>query len=165
MKFTKTLAAGVTVVALSLTAVGVANAQKDRNGYHDFERGCDSMMMHHKGGKSHKGLRHMFRGLDLTDEQKQQMKTIISEARNDRPEPNLELAQDQMMKRQQLMQSDTFNEASAKAIIEARQQKQAERMLKQMKVQHQLYQILTPEQQAELEQRQAEKLERMMSRF
>lgn len=67
-----------------------------------------------------------------------------------------------------LMSAATFDEAAAKALIAERQAKGEARALEAMKLQHQMYQLLTPEQkakfQARFDERKADREERRKER-
>ncbi|QYJ75185.1 MULTISPECIES: Spy/CpxP family protein refolding chaperone [Shewanella] len=131
---------------------------------------------HHEGG--HEGrpmmdnMRHMFRGLDLTDEQKTQFRELMKAHKDERKaqregkDDAARTAHHEKMKA--LMSAATFDEAAAKALIAERQAKGEARALEAMKLQHQMYQLLTPEQkakfQARFDERKADREERRKER-
>ncbi len=61
---------------------------------------------------------------------------------------------------QALMTSGNFDEAKAKEIIEQRQQVREQHMLERMKLHNQIYNLLTPEQQAKFKERMDRRGER-----
>ncbi|WP_417349801.1 Spy/CpxP family protein refolding chaperone [Ferrimonas sp.] len=159
MKLTKTLTlAAVAGLVLSMTAVSTASAKNHGQGYHQ-EMGGEF----HQGGGKH--MKRMLRGLDLTDEQKQQVKDILTKAKADRPERDPQFMKAQMERHHQLMLAAEFDEQAAREAIAVRQAKMAEMQLKQMKVQHEIMQLLTAEQKQKLEERRAERMKRFEDRF
>ncbi|USD37682.1 MULTISPECIES: Spy/CpxP family protein refolding chaperone [Ferrimonas] len=155
--------ASVAAVALAATAVAGVAAQ-DKNyggGYYD---GHHKQGKHDRGGRGH-DIRKMLRSLDLSDEQKQQVRDIMTQARDNRVKPDIEAVKLQMEKRQQLLESPEFNSELANELIQYRQTRMAERQLQQMQTHHKIYQILTAEQKQKLADRKAQKMERMLDKF
>ncbi|QPT12923.1 ATP-independent periplasmic protein-refolding chaperone [Serratia rubidaea] len=93
-------------------------------------------MMHHKG----KG--GPFAGLNLTEQQRQQMRDIMKEAHQNRGHGMKE----QRQALHTLVASDSFDEAKAKAQIDTISKAQSERMLARAKAENKMYNLLTPEQ-------------------
>ncbi|MGL6020565.1 MAG: ATP-independent periplasmic protein-refolding chaperone Spy [Gibbsiella quercinecans] len=97
-------------------------------------------MMHHHKGPDKKG--GPFAGLNLTEQQRQQIRDIMKEShpkdgfagRNDRQALH------------NLVAADSFDEAKAKEQIDAFSKAQAERMLARVKAENKVYNLLTPEQ-------------------
>ena len=85
-------------------------------------------MMHHKGMPGHHDM--MFKDLNLTDAQKQQVRDIMNERRA----------------MHDLIASDTFDKAKASAQIDKMEAQHKEMMLSRMETQNKIYNILTPEQ-------------------
>jgi len=101
----------------------------------------NSQMMHHKG-KS--GMMHdmMFKGLNLTDAQKQQARDIMKSQRESMPRPSA----DERREMHDLIASDTFDKAKAEAAIDKMEAQHKAMALSRMETQNKLYNILTPEQ-------------------
>ncbi|PIW61726.1 MAG: hypothetical protein COW15_07070 [Shewanella sp. CG12_big_fil_rev_8_21_14_0_65_47_15] len=121
-------------------------------------QGCDHSMgeFHRNGDRmAHDGMHRMFEGLDLTDAQKADIKQLFAEQRatrsEDRPTKEQRLAHRAEM--QALITSATFDETQAKAMLSAQQEKRQEHAIERMKVQNQIYNLLTPEQQAKFKAR------------
>ena len=93
--------------------------------------------MHHKGPK---GPHHdmMFKGLNLTDAQKQQIRDIKKG----------EFAQMQQERRSmhEVIASDTFDKAKAEAQIAKMDEQRKAHMLAHLETQNKIYNVLTPEQ-------------------
>ena len=70
------------------------------------------MMMHHKGGPGQHDM--MFKGLNLTDAQKQQIRDIMKSQRENMKRPSLE----ERRAMHELIASDTFDKAKAEAQID-----------------------------------------------
>ncbi|MCT8988552.1 Spy/CpxP family protein refolding chaperone [Shewanella phaeophyticola] len=111
--------------------------QMDRNG--DRQQGS-------RGGMHN--MHKMLRKLDLTDAQKEQVKVIAEKYKADRPErPTKEQREAHRAEMLALVTSASFDEAKATEMAEAQHQKRLQGMLSQLKMQNEIYQVLTPEQQ------------------
>ncbi|MBX8459170.1 ATP-independent periplasmic protein-refolding chaperone Spy [Enterobacter sp. RIT637] len=100
------------------------------------------MMMHHKGkpGMHHEMM--MFKDLNLTDAQKQQVRDIMKSQRDQMKRPPLE----ERRAMHDIIASDTFDKAKAEAQIDKMAEQHKARMLAHMETQNKIYNILTPEQ-------------------
>ena len=97
----------------------------------------------HKGG-----MHKMLRKLDLTDAQKVQVKAIFDKYQANRPErPTKEQRAEHRTEMLALITTAGFDEAKATEMAEAQQQKHLQKMLTHLKMQNEIYQLLTPEQQ------------------
>lgn len=98
-------------------------------------------MMHHKG--MHGGQHEMmFKGLNLTDAQKQQIRDIMKGQRGNMKRPSL----DERRAMHELIASDTFDKAKAEAQIDKMEAQHKAMALSRMETQNKIYNILTPEQ-------------------
>ena len=99
------------------------------------------MMMHHKGKP---GPHHdmMFKYLNLTDAQKQQVRDIMKSQRDQMKRPPLE----ERRAMHDLIASDSFDKAKAEAQIDKMAEQHKAGMLARMESQNKIYNILTPEQ-------------------
>ena len=100
------------------------------------------MMMHHKGkpGMHHEMM--MFKDLNLTDAQKQQIRDIMKSQRDQMKRPPLE----ERRAMHDIIASDSFDKAKAEAQIDKIAEQHKARMLAHMETQNKIYNILTPEQ-------------------
>ncbi|WP_334351384.1 ATP-independent periplasmic protein-refolding chaperone Spy [Enterobacter bugandensis] len=100
------------------------------------------MMMHHKGkpGMHHEMM--MFKDLNLTDAQKQQIRDIMKSQRDQMKRPPLE----ERRAMHDIIASDSFDKAKAEAQIDKMADQHKARMLAHMETQNKIYNILTPEQ-------------------
>lgn len=98
-------------------------------------------MMHHKGKP---GMHHdmMFKNLNLTDAQKQQIRDIMKEQRGKMQRPSL----DERREMHSLIASDTFDKAKAEAMINKQEEQHKAMALSRMETQNKIYNILTPDQ-------------------
>jgi Spy/CpxP family protein refolding chaperone len=97
----------------------------------------------------------MFRGLNLTDDQRSKIKQI-SESFRERTQP---LHQELQTKRQALRQADaggTFNEAAATQTLTETAGLEAKLMGERFKMRQEMLSVLTPEQKTQLEQKRAD---------
>lgn len=156
MKFSKRIAA--TVIALPLM-MGSMSAMAFGGKHHDGEG------MH--GGKGMMG-KHLLRGVDLTDEQKAELKTLREQKREDMKANKGEFRTQMMAERQQMQQlmlADNFDEAAVRALAEKMVDQQVERRVAMMKGQHEMMSILTPEQKVQVKENMDKMAERMQKRM
>lgn len=99
------------------------------------------MMMHHKGPGMHNEMM-MFKDLNLTDAQKQQIRDIRKSEREQMKRPPLE----ERRAMHDIIASDSFDKAKAEAQIDKMAEQHKARMLAQFETQNKIYNILTPEQ-------------------
>ncbi|EAB2006171.1 ATP-independent periplasmic protein-refolding chaperone [Salmonella enterica] len=98
-------------------------------------------MMQHKGkfGPHHD---MMFKNLNLTDAQKQQIRDIMKAQREKIKRPPLE----ERRAMHDIIASDTFDKAKAEAQITKMEAQRKANMLAHMETQNKIYNVLTPEQ-------------------
>ncbi|EAW7764996.1 ATP-independent periplasmic protein-refolding chaperone [Salmonella enterica] len=98
-------------------------------------------MMQHKGkfGPHHD---MMFKNLNLTDAQKQQIRDIMRAQREQMKRPPLE----ESRAMHDIIASDTFDKAKAEAQITKMEAQRKANMLAHMETQNKIYNVLTPEQ-------------------
>ncbi|ECA9735664.1 ATP-independent periplasmic protein-refolding chaperone [Salmonella enterica subsp. enterica serovar Carmel] len=98
-------------------------------------------MMQHKGkfGPHHD---MMFKNLNLTDAQKQQIRNIMKAQREQMKRPLLE----ERRAMHDIIASDTFDKAKAEAQITKMEAQRKANMLAHMETQNKIYNVLTPEQ-------------------
>ena len=99
------------------------------------------MMMHHKGPGMHNEMM-MFKDLNLTDAQKQQIRDIRKSERDQMKRPPLE----ERRAMHDIIASDSFDKAKAEAQIDKMAEQHKARMLAHLETQNKIYNILTPEQ-------------------
>lgn len=84
----------------------------------------------------------MFKGLNLTDAQKQQIRDIMKSQRENMKRPSLE----ERRAMHDLIASDTFDKAKAEAQIDKMEAQHKAMALSRPETQNKIYNILTPEQ-------------------
>ncbi|QHM70837.1 ATP-independent periplasmic protein-refolding chaperone Spy [Mixta intestinalis] len=97
--------------------------------------------MHHRGPMEH-GPMGMYKNLNLTDAQKQQMRDIMKDARKDMKRPSLE----ERRANHAIIAADSFDRSKAEAQAEKMTANAKENALAMMETQNKLYNVLTPEQ-------------------
>lgn len=112
----------------------------------------------HRGGPQGSQLLKGLKGLDLTDAQRAQIKTLMENARATLPARDTMQSSHQAM--QALIKAPQFDAVAARQLLEAQQDKQLEAQLARLKLQHDIRAVLTDEQKAKLDERQAKMLER-----
>ena len=109
--------------------------------------GADKPMMHKP--PRHGGMQHeMFKGLNLTDAQKQQMRTIMKESHKEMKRPSLE----ERRAVHNIIASDSFDKAKAEAQAEQMSANGKARAMSMLETQNKLYNVLTPEQKKQFNQ-------------
>lgn len=96
----------------------------------------------HKPPMRHHGMEMMFKGLNLTDAQKTQIKTILRDGHKEMKRPSLE----ERRADHSIIASDTFDRAKAEAQAEEMTANAKDRALAMMETQNKIYNVLTPEQ-------------------
>lgn len=112
----------------------------------------------HRGGPHGSQLLKGLKGLDLTDAQREQIKTLMEKARTTLPSQEAMQSSHQAM--QALIKAPQFDAVAARQLLESQQDKQLEAQLVRLKLQHDIRAVLTDEQKAKLDERQAKMLER-----
>lgn len=125
----------------STLALGAANLAHAADATTTTATTTDAPMMHHKGPR---GGHHdmMFKNLNLTDAQKQQVRDIMKGQRENMKRPSV----DERREMHSLVTSDSFDKAKAEAQINKMEQQHKSMMLSRLETQNKIYNILTPEQ-------------------
>ncbi|MFB5746616.1 ATP-independent periplasmic protein-refolding chaperone Spy [Cedecea sp. S5-13] len=125
----------------STLALGAANLAHAADATPAADAKTDAPMMHHK---MMRGPMHemMFKDLNLTDAQKQQIKDIMKEQRGKMQRPSA----DERRAMHDLIASDSFDQAKAQAQVDKMAEQNKTRMLAHMQTQNKIYNILTPDQ-------------------
>lgn len=117
----------------------------------------DGMEMHPKGDRMarHDGMHHMLRGLELTDAQKAEIKKLFEQHKASRKEerPADEVRAAHKAEMLALVSAEQFDEAQAKQFVAAQQDRHQANMLERLKMQNEIYNLLTPEQQSQFKAR------------
>ncbi len=141
-----------------LFAILASSALLTTSVYAQGSEHCDN----HKGECQKKGCRMahgdmhgMFAGLDLTDAQQAQIKQLLADQKAARSEarPTKEARVAHRNEMHSLITAATFDEAQAKALLSAQQEQRQTQALERMRVQNQIYNLLTPEQQTKFKAR------------
>lgn len=101
--------------------------------------------------KSGKRLDRMTKYLELTDEQRTNIEAIIADFKTKRPQMDREVKKEKHLAMKErfkaLMADPAFDEAAVTQYLNEKSAKKNERQVEQLKMQHAIYQQLTPEQQ------------------
>ena len=139
----------IAVIVLALGAIFVVAQKSDGKGGRGFGK---------RGGHGRGGM--MMRGLDLTEEQKGQFKSI-REASRSKVQPIREALKANRQKLHEMTKSGTFDEATVTALANEQAGLSAQLMVERARVQSQTFALLTDEQKAKA----AEAREKMKERF
>lgn len=143
IKLSTLIAAILTVSSLSVASVAVAQVDTSAKSNIQYKQHSRIHSPQHR-------FMRMFKSVDLTDEQQQQMQLLIQQHKADRNSQSASKQQysDTKAAISQLMQADHFDQAQAEQLIQQRQVQQ--RQLQRLKLQYDLLQVLTPEQRQQL---------------
>jgi len=97
---------------------------------------------------------HMFDGISLTEHQRQQMRDLMQRARHDQPPVNVS----EMETMHRLVTAENFDENAVRIQAEKMAQEQISRQVEMAKVRNQMYHLLTPDQQAVLNQKHQQRM-------
>jgi len=100
---------------------------------------------------------HMFDGISLTEHQRQQMRDLMQQARHEQPPVNVS----EMETMHRLVTAEKFDENAVRAQAEKMAQAQVARQVEMAKVRNQMYHLLTPEQQAVLNEKHQQRMEQL----
>lgn len=100
---------------------------------------------------------HMFDGISLTEHQRQQMRDLMQQARHEQPPVNVS----EMETMHRLIIAENFDETAVRAQAEKMAQAQVDRQVEMARVRNQMYRLLTPEQQAVLNEKHQQRMEQL----
>lgn len=103
------------------------------------------------------GQNHMFDGVRLSEQQRQQMRDLMRQARYDLPGVNV----DEVETMHKLVTADNFDEAAVQAQAEKMAQEQVKRQVEMARVRNQMYNLLMPEQKSVLDQKHQQRVLQM----
>ena len=109
------------------------------------------------GATQHSSQSHMFDGISLTEHQRQQMRDLMQRARHDQPPVNVS----EMETMHRLVTAENFDENAVRAQAEKMANEQIARQVEMAKVRNQMYRLLTPEQQAVLNEKHQQRMEQL----
>ncbi|ENH1661760.1 cell-envelope stress modulator CpxP [Escherichia coli] len=100
---------------------------------------------------------HMFDGISLTAHQRQQMRDLMQQARHEQPPVNVS----ELETMHRLVTAENFDENAVRAQAEKMANEQIARQVEMAKVRNQMYRLLTPEQQAVLNEKHQQRMEQL----
>lgn len=157
------------ILAIAITAVGAIFVFGQTEGHQD-KAGRE---FGHRGKMHKRGMRGgmMFRHLDLTDAQKEQMKGIRQASRETTKGLRESLRQTRSQLRE-LGTDGTFDQAAVESLASQQADVQRQLIIERQKVKAQMFSVLTAEQKTKLEEmkanfaeRRKERMERRKARF
>ncbi|QXF36002.1 hypothetical protein CE143_24570 [Photorhabdus luminescens] len=102
---------------------------------------------------------HMFSGITLTEQQRQQMRDLVGQKHQPRSSMSMNRTEREEMRK--LVTAKDFDEVAVKALIEKMLRCNVERQVEMARIHHLIYQLLTPEQQAQLEQHYRQRMSQL----
>ncbi|MBP1524544.1 ATP-independent periplasmic protein-refolding chaperone [Salmonella enterica subsp. enterica serovar Worthington] len=130
----------LTALFVASTAMGAANLAHAAETTTAAPADAKPMMQHKGKFGPHHDM--MFKNLNLTDAQKQQIRDIMKAQREQMKRPPLE----ERRAMHDIIASDTFDKAKAEAQITKMEAQRKANMLAHMETQNKIYNVLTPEQ-------------------
>lgn len=109
------------------------------------------------GATQRSAQNHMFDGISLTEHQRQQMRDLMQQARHEQPPVNVS----EMETMHRLVTAEKFDESAVRAQAEKMAQEQVARQVEMARVRNQMYRLLTPEQQAVLNEKHQQRMEQL----
>ena len=100
---------------------------------------------------------HMVDGISLTEHQRQQMRDLMQQARHEQPPVNVS----ELETMHRLVTAENFDENAVRAQAEKMANEQIARQVEMAKVRNQMYRLLTPEQQAVLNEKHQQRMEQL----
>jgi len=129
--------------SLAVGAAGIAHAAADNLTPPPADSAKSTMhQQSHHHFRHHGGMWGMFKGLNLTDAQKQQMRDIIKASHKGMKRPSL----DERRATHNIVASDSFDRSKAEAQAAQMTANSKEHALTMLETQNKLYNVLTPEQ-------------------
>lgn len=110
-----------------------------------------------EGVTQHSSQGHMFDGISLTEHQRQQMRDLMQRARQDQPPVNVS----EMETMHRLVTAEKFDENAVHAQAEKMAQEQVARQVEMARVRNQMFHLLSPEQQAVLNERHQQRMDQL----
>ena len=96
-------------------------------------------------------------GISLTEHQRQQMRDLMQQARHEQPPVNVS----ELETMHRLVTAENFDENAVRAQAEKMANEQIARQVEMAKVRNQMYRLLTPEQQAVLNEKHQQRMEQL----
>ncbi|KHN51603.1 cell-envelope stress modulator CpxP [Pectobacterium fontis] len=135
----------------SFTAFAAGNGDAPVGGWHIDDSAT-------KGAPGQQG---MFDGVRLTEQQRQQMRDLMHQSRQDKPAFNTE----DVKAMHKLVTAETFNEAAVRSQITRMMGVQIERQIQMARVRNQMYNLLTPAQKDILELKHEQRMKEMQQQI
>ena len=103
----------------------------------------------------------MFDGVNLSEQQRQQMRDLMHQARKDLPHINVE----QMETMHRLVTAENFDQKAVRAQAEVMAQEQVDRQVEMARIRNQMFNLLTPEQKNVLNQKHEQRMQQMQQQM
>lgn len=103
----------------------------------------------------------LFDGVNLTEQQRQQMRDLMHQARKDLPHVNVE----QMETMHRLVTAEKFDQAAVRAQAELMAQEQVDRQVEMARIRNQMFNLLTPEQKDVLNRKHEQRMKEMQAQL
>lgn len=118
-------------------------------GHHNKPEQADKSYKTQRDGFSYQ---KMLADVELTTAQQQQLQQLFADHRSDKPKQARDNSERGAMR--QLLQAEYFDEVAVTELLQQQQQKRLAQRVARLKLRHQVYQLLTPEQREQLTNKQ-----------
>ncbi|SNY57444.1 protein CpxP [Arsukibacterium tuosuense] len=133
-------------ITLMLTAASLLLVTHSATaGHHNKPEQADKSYKMQRGSFSYQ---KMLADVELTTAQQQQLQQLMAEHRSDKPKRERDNSERGAMR--QLLQADYFDEVAVTELLQQQQQKRLAQRVAQLKLRHQVNQLLTPDQRQQL---------------
>ncbi|MFO6299888.1 cell-envelope stress modulator CpxP [Rahnella selenatireducens] len=103
----------------------------------------------------------LFDGVNLTEQQRQQMRDLMHQARKDLPHVNVE----QVETMHRLVTAEKFDQPAVRAQAELMAQEQVDRQVEMARIRNQMFNLLTPAQKNVLNQKHEQRMKEMQAQL
>lgn len=103
----------------------------------------------------------LFDGVNLTEQQRQQMRDLMHQARKDLPHVNVE----QMETMHRLVTAEKFDQGAVRAQAELMAQEQVDRQVEMARIRNQMFNLLTPDQKDVLNRKHEQRMKEMQAQL
>ncbi|MFT4465950.1 MAG: cell-envelope stress modulator CpxP [Sodalis sp. (in: enterobacteria)] len=139
---------------IAATLVSVNTVAAEKNTLENWQQDTLTHRIPDTGYRIPESHYSMFDGVKLTEQQRQQLRDLMSLASRDTPRINIS----EMERLHTLVTAKTFDEAAVREQTEKMAQEQVARQVEMARVRNQMYNLLTPEQQQILEQKHLQRI-------
>ncbi|WPM86160.1 cell-envelope stress modulator CpxP [Apirhabdus apintestini] len=145
------------IVAVMISILALAAVQASQAAEDDITSGDNWPHSQSAIQRSNSLQNRMFEGINLTEHQRQQMRDLMQLVRYDNPSVRIS----ELESMHNLITAEKFDEKAVRAQAEKMAQEQITRQVEMAKVRNQMFRLLTPEQQAVLNDKHRQRMQEL----